>query len=104
MKDFMTIAGHKVRVEINWRAIADFCKQRGTSTVAFLSNLSNITPEDLSLLLVCAVHEGERLEGRESSVTLEDVNALGLSDMGEFIKIYVRQSTPELPAEQGKKA
>ena len=101
--DYMFINGRKVRVELNWSTIAAFCAQKGTSTIEFLSAASKLPPADMALLLVCAVKEGERLDGNDCDITVDDVNALPLREINRFLDIYVRQASPDIPDEQEKK-
>lgn len=102
-KDYMTIGDRRVRVELNWNAVAEYCSAKGETTIGFLSNVGKMPPSELAVLVVCAVHEGERLDGRECSISVDDVLALPMRGINRFIDIYARQAAPDIPEDAEKK-
>jgi hypothetical protein len=103
-KDFITINGKEVRVEVNWNAIVAFLETSGQDNLQALTGLTNLKPSDIAGLMAASINEGEALEGRESSLTAQDIgrmdNAIGL--VSKFLDIFVRQTTPDIPPKEGK--
>ena len=100
-KETMRLGGRSVRVEVNWNALSAFLVAVGRDTLEGLSNISSLKPSEIAALVAAAVNEGERLEGRESSLTALDVGAqLRPEDVGEFLQIYIRQSRPAREVEE----
>lgn len=105
--DTLIIRGKKYRVEANWNAVMAFLAARGTNSLAALQCLDNITPLDATLLMACCINEGERLEGRQADLSLETFGAMSPAEVagciGQFLQIYIRQSTPDVPVDKPKK-
>lgn len=106
LKDFIKLTnGVLYRVELNWNALVGFLESTDRDDITQLASFSALKPSDLAGLLAAGINEGERLEGRESTLTASDVGAL--SDVGvisEFIKIFTRQTTPRgADPDEGKK-
>jgi len=100
--DRIVISGVEYRVEVNWNAIVAYLEASGRDDVRSLIDLSSIKPSDFAGLLAAAINEGERLEGRESRFTAEEIGAeADFTVMSEFIQIFVRQTTPK--GDGGKK-
>jgi hypothetical protein len=103
-KDFITINVKEVRVEVNWNAIVAFLETSGQDNLQALTGLTNLKPSDIAGLMAASINEGEALEGRESSLTAQDIgrmdNAIGL--VSKFLDIFVRQTTPDIPPKEGK--
>jgi len=94
--DKINLNGHDYRVEVNWNAIAAYLETSGREDVRDLAGLATIKVTDLAGLLAAAINEGERLEGRESSLTAKEVGAMaGVMEMAEFVQIFTRQTTPK---------
>lgn len=100
---YMILNGKKVRVEANWNALITFLSSIGADSMQGLSDLAQLRPSDLAGLMAVCVNEGERLEGRVGGYTGEFIGELcGMQEMGQFISIYVSQTSPKLPAEKKK--
>ena len=81
MKDFLKIGDSEYRVEANWNAIAD------------------ILP-----LMHCCIKEGERLEKRNFPMSESELGSVvNTAVMGQFMRIYARQSQMEADGGSGKK-
>ena len=101
--DRIEINGVAYRVEVNWNAITAFLEASGRDDVQSLIGLSSLRPSDLAGLLAAAINEGERLDGRESSLTAEEVGTVaGFDTMAQFIQIFAKQTNPK-GAGDGKK-
>lgn len=102
--DYIELNGHKVRVECNWNALVSYLEASGRNDMSALANLAQLRPSDVAGLMAACVNEGERLDGRESNYTAENIGAsASYTAIGEFLAIYVRQSTPATKAEEKKK-
>jgi len=107
--DYIVIAGQRYRVEVNWNAIVAFLEDRGTDRLDALAELGKISVKDIAPLMAACIREGERLDGRECTLTALELGALpGFMDViPMFLRIYGRQAAPgtgEAPKEEpGKK-
>lgn len=103
-KDFITLNGKDVRVEVNWNAIVAFLKTSGQDNLQALTGLTSLKPSDIAGLMAAAINEGESLEGRESSLTAQDIGRMdnAISAVSQFLDIFVRQTTPDIPPKEGK--
>jgi hypothetical protein len=103
-KMYITIAGAKHRVEANWNAITSYLTARGKDSLQGLSDISSLSPSELPHLMAACVNEGERLEGRESSLTAEWIGEnCGMTELTEFVSAFCRMVTPQIPADKAKK-
>jgi hypothetical protein len=103
-KMYITIAGAKHRVEANWNAITSYLTARGKDSLQGLSDISSLSPSELPHLMAACVNEGERLEGRESSLTAEWIGEnCGMAELTEFVSAFCRMVTPQVPADKAKK-
>ena len=101
--DRIVLNGNAYRVEVNWNAIVAFLEASGRDDVRALMDLGTIRPSDLAGLMAAGINEGERLEGRESHLTAEDVGATAdFGTMAEFIQIFVRQTSAKGTEEEKK--
>lgn len=97
--DTININGEDCRVEANWNALIAYLQIKGRNDMAGLSILGELAPSDLADLMACCLNEGARLEGKEQKWTGEMVGqSCGMSQMGTFMAIYNRQTSPQLPA------
>ena len=104
-KMYITIAGAEHRVEANWNAITSYLTARGKDSLQGLSDISSLSPSELPHLMAACVKEGERLEGRESSLTAEWIGEnCGMTELTEFVSAFCRMVTPQVPADKAKKA
>lgn len=103
-KDTIFIAGQEYRVEVNWNALAAFLREVGRDTIEDLASFSTIRPSEITTLMWACFAEGERLDGRECSISALDLGAvIGPNDVAAFMDIYVRQSAPQMEVENPKK-
>ena len=81
MKDFLKIGDSEYRVEANWNAI-----------------------DDILPLMHCCIKEGERLEKRNFPMSESELGSVvNTAVMGQFMRIYARQSQMEADGGSGKK-
>ena len=103
-KDYIEIAGARFRVESNWNALTAFLEAVGRNTLDELSRIDTIRPSELTALMAACIAEGERLDGRDGAPSALDLGAMITpDDVREFLAVYVRQSNPQLEAEEPKK-
>ena len=105
--DGITIRGREYRVECNWRACVAFLKAKGTDSIDGLVNIASLAPSDLSLLAMCCIHEGERLEGRECDLTEDFIDGMPMVEamafVSSFVSIYSSQALPKVAADPADK-
>lgn len=102
--DYLDLNGKQVRVECNWNALVSFLEASGQNDMSALANLAQLRPSDVAGLMAACINEGERIEGRESNYTAESIGqTASYAAIGEFLAIYVRQSTPATKAKEVKK-
>lgn len=103
-KDYITIAGKRYRVESNWNALTAFLDAVGRNTLDELSRIDTIRPSELTAMMAACIAEGERLDGRDGAPSALDLGAvITPDDVREFLDIYVRQSSPQIEADEPKK-
>ena len=103
-KDYMNIGGKQYRIEVNWNAVGDFLAAVGRDSLEELSNIGVLKPSEIATFIACAANEGERLEGRECALKGRDVGAMMTADdLAVFLEIYIRQSHPQVEAEDPAK-
>ena len=103
-KDYIEIAGKRYRVETNWNALTAFLESVGRNTLDELSKIGTIRPSELTAMMAACIAEGERLDGRDGAPSALDLGTvITPENVGEFIDIYVRQSSPKLDREELKK-
>lgn len=101
-KDYITIAGQDYRLAINWNTIEDFLDRTGRRWDD-IAKLGDLKGRDVTLLIECAVVEGERLEGHECTVTAKDIGAeLSAEDVGAFMQLFLRYFSSGKGVEEGK--
>lgn len=103
-RSYITIDGQQRRVEANWNAITSYLTARGKDSLQGLSDISSLSPSELPHLMAACVNEGERLEGRESSLTAEWIGEnCGMTELTEFVSAFCRMVTPQVPSDKAKK-
>ena len=102
-KDYIEIAGKRYRVEVNWNALLDFAERRGLVDMGELMSLNELDKDNVADLCAAGVREGERLEGRDCTLTGNDVaERITPREMMRFIGIYVSHISPKLPEEKAE--
>ena len=100
MKEYITIAGKKHRIEFNWNALSLYCEKIGINDLSAIDNIAHITPADMLIFIWCAIKEGERMDSREFEMQYLDLGALlRTADIAEAMKIYAKQT--KIDAEPG---
>lgn len=104
--DTVTINGREWAVEANWRAITAYLKSSGQDSLGAVSDVIKLSPSVIGGLMAACINEGERIAGREERVTedlLDDLRpAEAIKAVEDFARIYLAQSTPEIPEEPKK--
>ena len=100
-KDYIVIEGKRYRVEVNWNAMLDFAEKRGLTNIGELMDLNEIDNANVADLCAAGIREGERLEGRECTITGKEVaEKIVPREMMRFVGIYVSHISPKLPEEE----
>lgn len=103
-KQYIQISGQSLRLEVNWNAITGYLQSRGKDSLQGLSDISQLAPSELAPLMAACIKEGERLDGRQTTVTAEWLGEnCGMSEMTAFVAAFCQQATPHLPASEPKK-
>lgn len=103
-KSFITIAGVRYRVEVNWNALMAFITATGKDSLDELTRLSDMKATDVAPLMRAAIAEGERLEGREFTMTALDLGAvIRPAHVRQFMDIYIVQSAAQVEPEDNAK-
>lgn len=99
--DYLKLPGKKLRIEVNWNAITEFCEFKGMNDLAALDNLSQLSAKDLLDFIYFCAKEGERLDGKTFTITPKDLGAeLKTPHIVEFMNIYRLQCNSGTPAEE----
>lgn len=102
--DYIEIDGRKYRVEANWNAMVAFLAATGRDTWDGLVSFDHVLPSDLAPLAAACINEGERIDGHECHFSAEDIGALlSVRLVSDFLPIYTRQASPDVPVEEGSK-
>lgn len=101
VKDFIEINGRRYRVEVNWNATTAYLQAVGRDTLEELAKIDTFRPSELTALMAACIAEGERLEGHQDAPSALDLGAaITPVHVTEFLKIYVRQSSPQVDVEE----
>jgi len=103
-KHYITINGHKYRVEFNLNAMARFEEIAGIDFGQFseLAMNNKVTVRMIRTLAYVAIHEGERCDGREFNLSELDFGAMfNMQNIARLFEIYQAQGggqkkTPEI--------
>jgi len=104
--DTITIRDRQFRVEANWRAITGYLKSIGRDSLDAVADVVSLTPSTIGGLMAACINEGERLEGRDTTVSsaiLDELHpAEAIQAMQDFVQVYLSQAAPALPEEPKK--
>ena len=90
-KRFVKIRGKQYRVEVNWNAFEEFARLKGVSITNALS-LDLQEGDNIKVMMTAALKEGERLEGREFTLTPVQVGEiLTPVAVSQFLNVYREQ-------------
>lgn len=105
IKDTLTIGGTEYHVACNMNALLDFAKDSGNDDFGAIAAFAkDPKPSDMLPLIAACVREGERLAGRECTLTGKDIGAVaGFGLLTEFMEIFGRSMTPAVTVEKAKK-
>lgn len=105
VKDFIEINGRRYRVEVNWNATTAYLQAVGRDTLEELAKIDTFRPSELTALMAACIAEGERLEGRQDAPSALDLGAaITPAHVTEFLRIYVKQSSPQVDVEAAEDA
>lgn len=93
MADYITIDNRQYRVLHNFIAISMFAELTGRRTLDQISNMEDMTPQDILTMMYCSIYNGEEYEKR--TLEIESPMKLGLlvdmATMQEYVKIFAKQ-------------
>ena len=97
--DYITFPnGQKFRVESNWNSFQTYCDLTGRKTLKALDKMTDLNIDDLPVMMWACMKEGERLDGHELKISIDDLRArLNHIIMGDFVGIYGQQTYAQLP-------
>lgn len=91
-QDYIEIGGAKYRARFNWNALTGFLSDTGQDSIDALNNFK-VTPSSITVLIYHGLREGERLEGREFTLTKEDIGEhMNLPLMNSVMEIFLRHN------------
>lgn len=98
--DYIEIAEKKYRVESNWNSFEKFCSMTGRTNLSSLDDMKEIKLNEAPILLWSCMEEGEELDGRKLDLTIKELKRkITPAIMGQFFKIYTKQTYAQLPKE-----
>ena len=108
-QDYIEIGGVKYRARFNWNALTGFLSDTGQDSIDALNNFK-VTPSSITVLIYHGLREGERLEGREFTLTKEDIGEhMNIALVNRVMEIFLRHNggdktvKVEEPADPAKK-
>ena len=102
-KDTITIGGKRYKVACNMNALMDFLSERGTDDFSALTDLTKLKPSDMLPLMAACIREGERLDGRECTITGKDIGTVAdFSVITAFMEIFGKAMSPAVTTEEKK--
>lgn len=87
MADYITLENRKYRVLHNFAAISMFAELTGRRTLHQISNMEDMTPQDILTMMYCSIYNGEEYENR--TLKIESPMKLGLLVDMETMQTYV---------------
>lgn len=106
MADYINIEGRELRVSHSFAVLTMFAELTGRKTLEQMTNLQNISPQDLQTMMYCALLYGEMADGRKLEYTnAEELGAvITIAHMQEYVKIFAKQMSSAIPQEAKKSA
>lgn len=103
-QDHITLNGIRYCARFNWNALTGFLDETGQNDVDALKNFK-VTPSSVVVLIWYGLREGERLEGRDFSLTREDIGASLTAPVVESaLEIFMRHNGVAGPSKVVDKA
>ena len=94
---YITIGEQRYHIAVNWNAISGYLIKTGNDTFDAVASVSAITPSQMPVLMAECIREGERLEGREFTMSATELGAnLGVSEINEFAVIFGRAMSADI--------
>ena len=91
-QDYITLGGIRYRARFNWNALTGFLAETGQDSIEALNHFK-VTPSSITILIWHGLREGERIEGREFTLTKEDIGAqLTVPMVEQVMAIFMRHN------------
>lgn len=91
-QDYIELAGNRYRARFNWNALTGFLADTGQDSIEALNNFK-VTPTGITVLIWHGLKEGERLDGREFTLTKEDIGEnLNVPLVERVMEIFMRHN------------
>ena len=74
-QDYIELGGNRYEARFNWNALTGFLADTGQDSIDALTHFK-VTPTGITVLIWHGLREGERLAGRELTLSKEDIGAL----------------------------
>lgn len=106
-RDYIVIGETKYRARFNWNALTGFLSDTGQDSIDALKHFS-VTPSNITTLIYHGLKEGERLDGREFTMSKEDIGEILNTPLVEQVmEVFIRHNgggkSEEQPAASAKK-
>jgi hypothetical protein len=101
VRDKLRIGGAEYSVACNMNALMGFLEDRGTDDFGALTDLTKLKPTDMLPLIAACVREGERIEGRQCSLSAKDIGEVAdFRALTDFMEIFGRSMAPAVTVEK----
>lgn len=91
-QDYIEIGGVRYRARFNWNALTGFLADTGQDSIDALNHFK-VTPSGITVLVYHGLKEGERLDGREFTLSKEDIGAnLNVPLVEKVMEIFMRHN------------
>lgn len=97
--EYIRIEDRDYRVSHSFATLTMFSQMTGRKTLEQMSEISNMSPDDLLTMMFCALYMGEKMDGRQLEVdTPQQLGMhIGIGQMQEYVQIFARQMRADIP-------
>lgn len=99
----VVIGGVEYPVSVTFGAIASYLESVGEDSAEGLAAFYQLPPSRYPAFIVACVNEGLRAEGSEERITVEEVSACSIMEVGNAAAILFREMTPKSSPGEKKK-
>lgn len=98
----VVIGGVEYPVSVTFGAVASYLESVGEDSAEGLAAFYQLPPSRYPAFIVACVNEGLRAEGKEERITVEDVTACSLMEVGNAAATLFREMIPATTGEKKK--